>query len=136
MNFLRNALFFGLAGFIVISLWDYLTLHLGIFGGVLAAGLGVGTMWFFNHHLGLIGNQPYAAFVDMGLGISMTALFRDTFIFGWNALGEAVPTILLVIVGAVIGGSLAYKIEIHYEKKLSITQREPDINFNESEGQK
>ena len=49
----------------------------------------------------------------MGLGIGMSGLFRDFFMNGADLglLAETLPTLLFVIVGAIIGGIIAATIE-------------------------
>lgn len=116
MKFLRSTLGYMIAGMIVMSVWGVLAESYGIIGGWLAALVIIGPMWFLNHFLGLIHHDAESAFVDMGLGIAFTGIFRDIFIHGSATFIESLPTIALVIVGAILGGFFAAKIEEDMEK--------------------
>lgn len=118
MKFLRAVLGYAIAGMIVMSVWGAFVgvESFGIIGGWLAAFAIIGPMWFLNHFLGLIPHDADSGFVDMGLGIGLTGLFRDTFGFGFDAFVEAMPTLGLVAVGAILGGIVAAKVEESMEK--------------------
>lgn len=116
MRFLRSTIGYMIAGMIVMSVWGAFSERYGIGGGWLAALIIIGPMWFLNHFLGLIKHDADSAFVDMGLGIAFTGIFRDLFRTGFHNLIASVPTMVLVIVGAILGGLLAAKIEEDMEK--------------------
>lgn len=116
MKFLRSTIGYMIAGMIVMSVWGAFAEAYGIGGGWFAALIIIGIMWFLNHFLGLIKHEPDSAFVDMGLGIAFTGIFRDVFNNGFDTLAGSLPTIGLVIVGAVLGGYVAAKIEEDMEK--------------------
>lgn len=116
MKFIRSTIGYMIAGLIVMSVWGAFAGAYGIAGGWFAALIIIGPMWFMNHFLGLIHHEPDSAFVDMGLGIGLAGIFRDAFMNGWGHVGSSVPTILLVCVGAVLGGYVAAKIEEDMEK--------------------
>ena len=118
MKFLRAVLGYAIAGMIVMSVWGAFVgvESFGIIGGWLAAFAIIGPMWFLNHFLGLIPHDADSGFVDMGLGIGLTGLFRDTFGIGFEAFVEAMPTLGLVAVGAILGGFVAAKVEESMEK--------------------
>lgn len=113
MKFLRSTLGFFLAGLMVMSIWDAFFIPYGVFGGFLAALIIIFPMWYLNHYIGLIYEAPGAGYIDMGLGIGMSGLFRDFFMNGADLglLAETLPTLLFVIVGAIIGGIIAATIE-------------------------
>lgn len=117
MKFLRSTLGYMIAGMLVMSIWDGFAGPYGIFGGYFAAFIIIGPMWFMNHYVGLIDNPDDAAFVDMAVGIGITGIFRDLFRFGAAEFVASMPTLLLVIIGAIIGGLVAAAIEKNMEKQ-------------------
>lgn len=116
MKFLRAVLGYAIVGMIVMSVWGAFVGVWGIIGGWLAAFAIIAPMWFLNHFLGLIHHDADSGFVDMGLGVGVVGLFRDTFGLGFDHFVNAMPTLGLVAVGAVIGGFVAAKIEENMEK--------------------
>ncbi|HGF1448477.1 TPA: hypothetical protein ACF9FI_000124 [Streptococcus suis] len=116
MKFLRSTIGYMIAGMIVMSVWGAFANAYGIAGGYFAAFIIIGPMWFMNHYLGLIKHDPDSAFVDMGLGIALCGIFRDGFLYGFGSVVDSLPTILLVLVGAVLGGLVAAKVEEDMEK--------------------
>ena len=52
----------------------------------------------------------------MGLAIAICGVFRDAFLYGFHTVVDSLPTILLVIVGATLGGLFAAKVEVDMEK--------------------
>lgn len=124
-----------IAGMIVMSVWSQLGTY-GIFGGFLAAVIIIGPMWYMNHYINLTGNEDDAAFVDMGLAIAVCGIMRDTFIQGGHAFVSSLPTILLVIVGATLGGITAAFIEKDMAKKtefINENPREPGLRRSDFE---
>lgn len=122
MKFLRSMVGYMIAGAIVMTVWNELG-SFGIFGGYLAAGIIIGPMWFMNHYINLTGNEDDAAFVDMGLAIGVCGIMRDTMLNGSEAFMGSLPTIMLVIVGAIVGGVVAAA----FEKSMSSeSERESD----------
>ncbi|MGB7595530.1 MAG: hypothetical protein WBL80_08185 [Erysipelotrichaceae bacterium] len=114
MKFLRAVLGYMIAGMFVMAVWGKMASDpsFGIFGGWFAALSIIGIMWFMNHFLGMIHHDADSSFVDQGLGIALTGIFRDVFMKdGVNTLVSSLPTLGLVAVGAVIGGVLAYLVE-------------------------
>lgn len=135
MKFFRSFIGYGIAGMIVMSVWSQLGAY-GIFGGFLAAIIIIGPMWYMNHYINLTGNEDDAAFVDMGLAIAVCGIMRDTFLQGGNALVSSLPTILLVNVGAVLGGITAAYIEKDMAKKkefINENPREPGLRRTDFE---
>lgn len=116
MKFVRSTLGYMIAGMIVMSVWGAFADAYGIAGGYFAAFIIIGPMWFMNHYLGLIKHDSDSAFVDMGLGIALCGIFRDAFLNGFSTVAASLPTILLVVLGAVLGGLFAAKIEEDMEK--------------------
>ncbi|HEL1613201.1 Lin0368 family putative glycerol transporter subunit [Streptococcus suis] len=116
MKFLRSTIGYMIAGMIVMSVWGAFAEAYGIIGGFFAAFIIIGPMWYMNHYLGLIKHDADSAFVDMGLGIAICGIFRDAFMKGFGTIADSLPTILLIIVGATIGGLVAAKIEEDMEK--------------------
>lgn len=113
MKFFRSVLGYMIAGMIVMSVWGAFVgvESFGIIGGWLAAFVIIGPMWYVNHYLGLIYHEDGSTWVDMGLGIALVGIFRDVFLFdGVATFMAAVPTMLLVSLGAVLGGFAAAKV--------------------------
>lgn len=111
MKFFRSTIGFMIAGVLVMSIWDSLVGDHGRLGGFLAAFVIIAPMWFMNHRVGLIKNEEGHAFVDMALAIGLTGIARDFFIKGSDAFVGSIPTILLLSLGAIIGGLVAATIE-------------------------
>lgn len=104
MRFIRTIFGAFIAALILNTSWMFFVNHFGLFGGWIAAFLLTGTLWFINHHLGLIYNGDDAAFIDMGLGIAISTLTRDTLINGINTLKNSFPTLLCILTGAILAG--------------------------------
>lgn len=119
MKFFRSMLGYMIAGMVVMTVWDGFVIPYGIFGGFFAAFIIIGPMWFMNHYVGLIDNPEEFAFVDMAVGIGITGIFRDIFIKGGSEFVASLPTLLLVILGAVIGGLVSAAIENHMDKQAA-----------------
>ena len=124
MKFLRSMVGYTIAGTIVMSVWNELG-SFGIFGGYLAAGIIIGPMWFMNHYLNLTGNEDDA--------IGICGIARDTFMQGSSVLTDALPTIALVIVGAVIGGIVAAAFEKSVAKEEQRDEKAPEPGMTEKE---
>ncbi|WP_124059073.1 Lin0368 family putative glycerol transporter subunit [Vaginisenegalia massiliensis] len=116
MNLFRKIIGYTIAGTVVMAVWP----QFGIFGGYLAALIIIAPLWFMNHYVNLVGNLDDAAFVDMGLAIGVAGIVRDTSLQGVNALNHAIPTIILVIIGGLIGGYFASLVEKDMEKKIDL----------------
>ncbi|MER2002240.1 MAG: hypothetical protein ABS896_06465 [Carnobacterium inhibens] len=130
MKFLRSTLGYMIAGMVVMTVWDGFVGPYGIVGGFFAAFIIIGPMWFMNHYVGLIDNPDEFAFVDMAVGIGITGIFRDIFMKGVGEFVASVPTLLLVILGAVIAGLVAAAIEKDMEKKQQPADDEPGPGYN------
>lgn len=122
MKLMRATIGYMIAGTIVMSVWGGVIIsEMGTLGGILAGFFIIGLAWFLNHHIGLIYHGPNSGFVDLGLGVGLTGIFRDMWIGmlqpggsvanGLGEVGKALPTLLLVVVGAVLGGYLAAMVE-------------------------
>lgn len=120
MLYFKSVIGFLLASlFIMSDLWGEFA-SIGIFGGYLAAIIIVSPMWYLNHSVGLIENDNRAAWVDMAWGIAIAGTLRDTFINGFDALTSALPTLSIVILGAIAGGISVGLIEKHMAKSRII----------------
>lgn len=86
-----------------------------------------------NHYLNLTGNEDDAAFVDMGLAIGVCGIARDSFMQGASVFSDALPTIALVIVGAVIGGIVAAAFEKSVAKEEQRDEKAPEPGMTEKE---
>ncbi|WP_416246422.1 Lin0368 family putative glycerol transporter subunit [Caldibacillus debilis] len=117
MKALRSIIGYAIAGLLVMSIWSEFAGSYGILGGYLAAIIIIGPMWFMNHFLGLIPQDDDSAWVDMALGIAVAGTMRDTFMKGGSAFVDALPTLGLVALGAIIAGITAGIIEKNMEKE-------------------
>lgn len=111
MKFLRSFIGYMIAGVLVMAVWGGLSSAGGIFGGYFAAVILIGPLWFINHYINLVDNRDGVAFVDMGLAIGVCGIFRDTFIQGVDSLVKSLPTLLIVALGAILGGIISAMIE-------------------------
>jgi ABC-type antimicrobial peptide transport system permease subunit len=93
-------------GMLVFGIWPEMWQTYGVFGGWVAGLFVAGIGWFLNHYIGLIYNQPDAATVDMGCGAA-TAGTVWLMVKDGLALGPAIPSIILCIIGGAIGGLMA-----------------------------
>lgn len=117
--------------FAVIICWGKLVEDFGAFGGMMAAGMIIGTFWLLNHKLpgfginpetikdtagqtmqfGLIqqGARGAAPWIDMGWGIAMGLLvcgIMDSKRSQRTSLiKEAIPRIFIVSLGGLVGGA-------------------------------
>ncbi len=106
-----------IAGMFVMSVWGAFAGAYGIAGGWFAGLIIIGTMWFMNHYIGLVHNK--GAFIDMALGIGVAGTMRDVFNNGIQAGVESLPTLITVIVGGIIGGYMAAKLEKYLAEKAN-----------------
>lgn len=118
MKFARSFFGYMIAGVLVMAVWKELTAVGGIFGGYLASTILIGPLWFMNHYVNLVDNKDDAAWVDMGLAIGVCGIFRDTFLTGGHAFQGSLPTIGVVILGAIAGGFVAAAFEKDIAKDL------------------
>ncbi|WP_314209049.1 Lin0368 family putative glycerol transporter subunit [Vagococcus salmoninarum] len=116
MEHIKRVFGYALAGLLVMSVWGELG-NVGVYGGYVAALVIIGPMWFLNHYLNTSGNHEGVSFVDMGLAIGVSGLARDAFLTDQQNLFAAWPTFLLVVIGALIGGSLAALFAKHQKKE-------------------
>lgn len=118
MSFVQKIIGFAFAGMLAMSGWGALVDNLGLIGGVLAALLIIYPMWLMNHYNNLTDQADDAAFVDMGLAIGVAGISRDIFLAGGDIglLVDALPTLILVILGAATGGFVAAQIEKRRER--------------------
>ncbi|WIV12675.1 hypothetical protein [Proteiniborus sp. MB09-C3] len=115
MKHLGTVIGTAIAGIFVMSVWGAFASAYGIAGGWFAGLLIIGTMWFLNHALGLINND--GAFVDMAVGIGMAGTMRDVFMNGGQVFVDALPTLVVVLVGGIVGGFAASKFEKYLASK-------------------
>ena len=108
MRGVRAAIGGFISAIVINGAWGVFTENLGASGGILAATILVGTMWFLNHYIGLIPNEKNCAFVDMGIAIGIACIVRDVIRLGSiQSVLASIPTFILVIIGGGIGGVLS-----------------------------
>lgn len=117
MKHLGTILGAAIAGMFVMSVWGAFVEAYGIGGGWFAGLIIIGTMWYLNHYVGIHNNE--GAWVDMALGIGVAGFMRDVFMKGGQAGIESLPTLGLVILGGIVGGVCAAKLEQYLAKKES-----------------
>lgn len=116
MNFVQRIIGFAFAGMLAMSGWGAFVDNLGLIGGVLAALLIIFPMWLMNHYNNVTLQEADAGFVDMGLAIGVAGIARDVFMAGDVGLFvDALPTLIIVILGAATGGFVAALIEKNME---------------------
>lgn len=106
-----------IAGIFVMSVWGSFVGKYGIAGGWFAGLAIIGTMWLLNHYIGIINND--GAFVDMALGIGVAGTTKVMFLEGVQSGISAIPTLVVVVLGAAAGGFVAYLLEQELAKKNS-----------------
>lgn len=104
-----------IAGMFVMSVWGAFAGAYGIVGGWFAGLIIIGVMWFLNHYIGIVYNN--GAFVDMALGIGVAGTMRDVFNNGVQAGIESLPTLIVVILGGMVGGYTAAKLQKHLAER-------------------
>lgn len=104
--FLRSTLGFCMAGIVLNNAWSIFVNMFGIKGGWISALILTGTLWFINHHLGVVENKKEAMFIDMGLAVGLCSLIRDSLLKGISGLVSSMPTFACVLIGGVIAGVL------------------------------
>lgn len=63
MRLIRATIGGFIAAVVINGLWRIFTERLGPLGGIVAAIILVGTMWFLNHYIGLIPNEKNCTFL-------------------------------------------------------------------------
>lgn len=96
-----------IAGVFVFNVWGILagTQALGDAGGWLGGLLIVGFIWTVNHYVGVIYNPEGSVAIDMATAIGVAGTMQG--VFGGLPLTAALPTLLWVAVGGILGGTFA-----------------------------
>ena len=90
-------------------------------------------MWFLNHYIGLIPNEKNSAFIDMGISIGIACIVRDMIRIGnVDEILTSIPTLILVIVGGSIGGTLSVFVKKDMKKDKESSETIKDIDSIES----
>lgn len=110
-----------IAGMFVMSVWGAFDAAYGIAGGWFAGFVIISIMWTMNHYVGVINND--GAFVDMAVGISVCGYVKDMIVAGPQAGIDSLPTLAFVIIGGVIGGAMAYKMEVHLAEQAAEAEK-------------
>ena len=127
MKWLRSIIGYFFAGTFVFSIWGgVLTADLGHFGGIIAGMLIIGPMWFLNHSLNLVGHGPNSGFIDLGLGVGfagmansiVAAIMADGTSAGVDLFVQTLPTLGVVVLGALFGGWIAAMVEKDIAKDI------------------
>ena len=125
MKVLRAIIGGFIAATLINSSWGVFTEELGNIGGILAAAILVGTMWFLNHYIGLIPNKKNYAFVDMGIAIGIGCIVRDVIkVKDIQEVVASMPTLIFVILGGCVGGTLY----VIVKKDMKCSEENVEIN--------
>ncbi|MCT4544799.1 MAG: hypothetical protein N4A63_14785 [Vallitalea sp.] len=106
-----------IAGILVFSVWGKLAGDYGLIGGWLAALFTIGLSWSLCHYVGTIYNRDGAAWVDLGLPVGVAGTTMG--MFNGQPLGNALPTLAVLIIGAILGGVAAAIVTDSMEKANS-----------------
>ncbi len=74
-------------------------------------------MWFLNHYVGIINNDGAA--VDQAVGIGVAGFMRVVFIEGAQAGIDSLPTLSVVLLGGLVGGITAAKLQQYLDRKAN-----------------
>lgn len=111
MKYVRSIIGYFFAGTLVMGIWGaVMSSEFGLIGGIIAGLLIIGPMWFMNHALNLVGHGPSSGFVDLGMGVGIAGIAKDS-IANPDSLMAALPTIAIVVVGGICGGIVASLVE-------------------------
>ncbi|GAA0076881.1 hypothetical protein UT300005_12590 [Clostridium sp. CTA-5] len=135
MKFLRGVIGYAYPGLFVALVWgDYVKAY-GIAGGLVACTLIISILWYMNHYLGLIKFDDNSGFIDMGLGIGVCLFLKQAFIEkSVQPLANGLPTLICVMIGAIIGGFVAGIIEKDFMKdETQKIKDEKAVEFKELE---
>lgn len=119
MKFFKSTFGYFLASVIINGCWGFFINRFGVLGGYFAAFLLTGSMWYINHHVGLIKHDKDSAFVDMGLGIAICIVAKGYIESGVGSVISSIPTFVYVAIGAALGGYVAVVIEKNIIQKKS-----------------
>lgn len=105
---IRSILAYACAPIYVFTVWGEFVNVWGVIGGWLAGLAIIGPLWFVMHYSGVIPQKDSSSFVDIGLAIGIGGIFQGVFGgLGIEGLIDALPTILTLSFGAVVGGYCA-----------------------------
>ncbi|MBF6978540.1 hypothetical protein IU403_05185 [Aerococcaceae bacterium zg-BR22] len=110
-NNILSVIGYVLSSIFVMVVWGEFYQHYSLLGGLIAAGLIIGLFYYINHQLNLVNNQSDSVFIDMAVSIGLSAIVRDCLMYGWEGLNQSFPTIIIVIVGGVLGAIVAFWLE-------------------------
>lgn len=128
MRLIRATIGGFIAAVVINGSWRVFTERLGPLGGIVAAIILVGTMWFLNHYIGLIPNEKNCAFIDMGIAVGIACIVRDIInLRSSEEILSSIPTLALVIIGGIIGGILSVFIKIDMIKGKCIIKNNKEV---------
>ena len=95
-----------IAGVFVFNIWGELAGATSTSaGGWLGGPLIVGLVWVLNHYIGSIRNLDGAVAIDMAVAIGVAGTMNG--VFRGLPIANAMPTLIFVSIGAVLGGIFA-----------------------------
>ena len=94
-----------IAGVFVFSIWGLFTEAFGTAGGWLGGPLVVALVWALNHYIGAFHLPDGAVAIDMAVAIGVAGTMNG--VFSGKPIAAALPTLMWMSVGAVLGGIFA-----------------------------
>lgn len=128
MKLLGSLLGGAVAGIFVFAIWPPLWMTYGVFGGWIAGLVSIGPAWFLNHYVGAIYNPADGVWVDMAWGIGVAGTVW-LIVKNGLALNAALPTLLCVGIGAILGGVAAAIVTtaIHASQAVETTAKSESL---------
>ncbi len=119
MKMIRSIIGYAIAPIYVFTVWGAFVNDLGVIGGWIAGFAIIGPLWFIMHYSNIIPQSTKAAFVDIGLAIGVGGIAQGVFSgLGVQGLIEALPTILILSLGAIVGGYAASTVSKSIKEEL------------------
>ena len=94
-----------IAGVFVFAIWGLFTKAFGTAGGWLGGPLVVALVWALNHYVGAFHLPDGAVAIDMAVAIGVAGTMNG--VFRGKPIAAALPTLLWMSVGAILGGIFA-----------------------------
>ncbi|MXQ48065.1 hypothetical protein GRB29_01345 [Streptococcus pneumoniae] len=108
---MRAILAYAFAATAIGILWPTFAAPFGAWAGVVAGAVVIGPVWYLVHYRGLIPQGSERKAVDMGGAIGTSVLVKTALSSDSQALFQALPTLLLVLIGAALAGCLMAYLE-------------------------
>ncbi|MDQ0223065.1 Lin0368 family putative glycerol transporter subunit [Streptococcus moroccensis] len=117
MKWFKSVSAYFFAALTVPLLWSLIGGPFGVWSGFVAGFLVLGPVWYLVHYREWIATRQGGSPIDMGLTIAVAILTKDIVQKGPKDIEWSLLTILIVSVGAVLGGWLAFTLDHKWRKK-------------------